>query len=331
MKLPTTKLVLGLMLLSFMFTAGEGDAFAQKSRGRRGRGTTTPTSRTAAIVARPVGVTLDADPMMQGSKPYNEAIRRFLDKSDDKIVNGRPAPQGAYPWQVSLSASAVSDPLYAHFCGGSVYSDRWIVTAAHCTDGLLPSQIVVVAGTNRLNATGTRRNVRRIINHKDYNNLPWNNDIALLELLDPLPLGDTIRPVPLLTQGEEGSLLPAGALTVVSGWGATKEGGDRVLQLQYIDKVPVIARNICNRTTAYDGEVTENMFCAGFLQGGTDSCQGDSGGPLTVNTEKAPRLAGVVSWGYGCARPNKPGVYTRVANYAGWVSACVSNPLTCNR
>jgi secreted trypsin-like serine protease len=331
MKLPMTKLVLGLMLFSFVFAAGEESASAQQSRGRRARRAATPTGHTAANAARSTSVTLDADPMMQGSKPYNEAVRRFFQKSEKKIVGGKLAADGAYPWQVSLSASAISDPLYAHFCGGSVYSDTWIVTAAHCTEGLQPSQVVVVAGTNRLDTATTKRNVKRIINHKNFNSNTYNNDIALLELLDPLPLSDTIRPVPLLTMTEENSLLPVGALTVVSGWGAIQEGGGSVLELQYIDRVPVIARNVCNRTTAYDGDVTNNMICAGFLPGGMDSCQGDSGGPLTVNTGTAPRLAGVVSWGYGCARVNKPGVYTRVANYTGWVSKCVSDPLKCNR
>ncbi|HEV7858993.1 MAG TPA: serine protease [Pyrinomonadaceae bacterium] len=268
---------------------------------------------------------------MQGSVPYMETVRRFLDKQEAKIVGGKQAPAGAFPWQVSLGVSWIADPYYAHFCGGSVYSERWIITAAHCTEGLTPSKVIITAGTNRLVAEATRRNVKRIIVHKSYDTNTQNNDIALIELLDPLPMSDQIRAVPLLTPVAESSILTDGAFLVVTGWGVTQEGGGRVLDLRYLDDLPFVPRAFCNRPLSYDGRITDNMICAGVLAGGKDACQGDSGGPLTVQTETEPKLAGVVSWGDGCARPNKVGIYTRVANYVTWVSDCVSNSPTCNR
>ncbi len=108
------------------------------------------------------------------------------------------------------------------------------------------------------------------------------------------------------------------------------EGGNVVRDLRFLDSLPLVLRASCNGPLAYDGRITNNMICAGVQAGGMDSCQGDSGGPLTVSTTTTPKLAGIVSWGDGCARPNKVGVYTRVANYVDWVQQCVSGSATCN-
>lgn len=264
-----------------------------------------------------------------GSKPYREAVAAFLGRLEPKIVGGDIAPEHAFPWQVSLGVSWITDPREAHFCGGSIYSDRWVVTAAHCVVDLLPEHIAVTAGTNRL-STGTQRyNVSRIIAHKAYNDDTSDSDIALLELFDPLTLDDTRRAISLLAAADEPEVLVEDATLTVSGWGAMYEGGRAVEELRFA-KLPFVTREACNRPLAYDGEVTENMICAGYVAGGIDSCQGDSGGSLVV-PRTDPVLVGVVSWGHGCARPNKVGVYTRISRYTGWVETCVQQPDTCNQ
>jgi len=109
---------------------------------------------------------------------------------------------------------------------------------------------------------------------------------------------------------------------IVSGWGYLQEGGGSLSSsLQTLD-VASVDRETCN--TAYDGEITDNMFCAGVLNvGGKDACQNDSGGPVVQNNQ----VIGAVSWGYGCARPQYPGVYTRVGNFVTWIQAKqASNP-----
>lgn len=271
---------------------------------------------------------LSAEKATSGSAPYRDAVERFVNKREPKIVGGQPASAGAYPWQISLNVSWIADPYRAHFCGGTVHSAAWIVTAAHCVDGNEPKDIIVIAGTNKLGAGGTRHNVERIIVKSDYNTKNSDNDIALIQLRDSLVLGDAIKAVPLLTVGEEPGLLKRGTSLIVTGWGATKQDGQAVRDLRFVE-VPFVERDTCNRPLAYDGRITNNMICAGVEVGGKDSCQGDSGGPLTVNTQSSPKLAGVVSWGDGCAKPNRVGVYARVANYANWVVSCVVGPEKC--
>ncbi|RPJ57999.1 MAG: serine protease [Acidobacteria bacterium] len=274
---------------------------------------------------RTVPATLEVDPAVKGSPPYEEAVLRFIRKEQPKVVGGREAPSGAFPWQVSLGVSWIADPFYAHFCAGSVYSERWIVTAAHCTTGLNPSQLVVTAGTNRLGDGATRQNVRRIIVNKDYNSDTHDNDISLIELLEPLQTGAMIKPVRVVQPDMEPHVLVDGTKLVVTGWGAIEEGGKPVRNLRFLADLPFVPRPDCNAPLSYNGAITENMICAGVRAGGKDSCQGDSGGPLTVDSENGPLLVGVVSWGEGCARPNKVGVYTRVSKYVDWIQTSVKD------
>lgn len=273
-------------------------------------------------------VTLTSDQVTAGSTPYREATTAFLKKLEPKIVGGKQASKGAYPWQVSIGVSWIADPYRAHFCGGTVYSATWIVTAAHCLDRVKPKDIIVSAGTHKLGQGGSRHNANRVVVKSDYNSNTFDNDIALIELLDPLSLGNEIKSIPLLSATDESNLLKIDTTLIVLGWGATTEGGKAVRDLRFAE-VPFVERENCNRPLAYDGRISENMICAGVTSGGMDSCQGDSGGPLSVNAADGPKLAGVVSWGDGCARPNRVGVYARVAKYTNWIAACVANPVTC--
>ena len=262
------------------------------------------------------------------SEPYREAVRRYLQRMQPKIVGGKKAADGAHPWQASLGVAWIADPYASHFCGGSVLNATWIVTAAHCVVGLTPDRVSVTAGTNVLGVGGARVNAKRLIVKSDFNRSTFNNDIALVELFDALPIGDRIRAIPLVDQTNEATLLKDETPLIVLGWGATQSGGTSVRDLRYAE-VPLVNRNGCNGALSYDGRVTENMICAGFVGGGVDSCQGDSGGSLSVTDAAVNRLAGVVSWGEGCARPNKYGVYTRVATYSAWVTSCVAKPDDC--
>jgi secreted trypsin-like serine protease len=265
----------------------------------------------------------------RNSADFDETALRYLRGERPKIVGGKPAALGEYPWQVSLLVSWIADPTQAHFCGGSIHNSKWIVTAAHCLSGLPASDVHVAAGTNFLMPGILRINAAKLIVHKDYNANTTDNDIALIELKSPLALGTTMQPIALLEPSAESTVLVKDQALTVTGWGATTEGGSAVKDLQEVD-VPFVTREVCNDPLSYNGQVTENMVCAGKATGGIDSCQGDSGGPIVFRgTGSPPQLIGIVSWGEGCARPGKYGIYTRVARYSSWVSKCVANPTGC--
>lgn len=232
---------------------------------------------------------------------------------EGRIVGGQPATPGEYPWQAMLLLSGNG------FCGGSLIDQKWVLTAAHCVDGRSVEQVIL--GAHNLLQTGesTRQVIttRRAIIHPNYNRTTEDNDIALIELNTAAVLNTSVRVVPLAASADS-SLFAPGVLATVTGWGATREGGSLASVLQEVS-VPIVSRQTCNQS--YSGDITENMLCAGLAQGGKDSCQGDSGGPLIVPNGSNWKLAGVVSWGNGCARPNFYGVYTVVANYSSWIQS----------
>jgi len=256
-----------------------------------------------------------------GVADYDETVLRYLKNMTPKIVGGVNATR-PYPWQVSLIVAGIPDTSRAHFCGGSVYNARWIITAAHCMDGLSPAQFQVVSGTAVLDKSAKRVAVARRIIHGAYNSNSFDSDIALIELQQPLELGSAVKSIGVLASSEEAAVLSAGSKLVVTGWGATKQGGDTVINLREVT-VPFVTNSICNDPLSYAGQITANMICAGIAEGGKDSCQGDSGGPL-VHLAATDRLVGIVSWGEGCANPGKYGVYTRIANFKPWVEACTT-------
>lgn len=266
---------------------------------------------------------------VRGAPDFDDAVDRYLNRKSPKIVNGTLAADGAYPWQVSLTVSWIADPGRAHFCGGAIYNERWIVTAAHCLTKLKPEDVVVVSGTNVLRQGVTRTNAVRLVVHKDYVPQTNDNDVALIELFEPLSITPKTKPIALLDDAQEGGILNAGRPLMVTGWGATSEGGNVVRNLQQVS-IPFVTRESCNDPLSYNGKITVNMICAGVAAGGVDSCQGDSGGPLANDPSgPTPRLAGIVSWGEGCARPGKYGVYTRVSRYTGWIAQCAASPDAC--
>ncbi|KAL0618348.1 trypsin [Plecturocebus cupreus] len=229
----------------------------------------------------------------------------FPSDDDDKIVGGYTCEENSVPYQVSLNSGY-------HFCGGSLISDQWVVSAAHC----YKSRIQVRLGEHNIEVQeGNEQfiNADKIIRHPDYNRRNLDNDILLIKLSSPAVINARVSTISLPT-----ACAATGSPCLISGWGNTaSSGADYPDVLQCLD-APVLSQANCE--ASYPGQITNNMFCVGFLEGGKDSCQGDSGGPVVCNGA----LQGVVSWGYGCAQKNKPGVYTKVCNYVDWIKETIA-------
>ncbi len=229
---------------------------------------------------------------------------------DEKaIVGGTDVAIADTPWQISLQQGGF------HFCGGSIISERWIVTAQHCVEGESASRLSVLAGTTRLSRAGEGqlRRVSRIIVVAGYTGPDRGKDIALLELSQPLTFTDRVQPIALAVAADNAAA--AGTVASVTGWGTIRSGGSSPDGLRGVD-VPMVT--LASAQRVYRERLTEDQVAAGGS--GRDSCQGDSGGPLTVNTARGRVLVGVVSWGYGCGDPGVPGLYANVPFYASWIS-----------
>ena len=231
-----------------------------------------------------------------------------------RIVGGRRALEGEFPYQVGL----IAGDRGLVFCGGSILSNHWIVTAAHCiTDGSSQhtptSRLRALIGvTNQLNRPAEVLQIDRVIVHENYDSNSNVNDIALLRTRNAITRG---RAISLPVRGSKPSVQsPA----VVTGWGTTSEGGRRSYDL-LAATIPIQDDSQCYRIYRTRYRVPE-MLCAGAMEGGRDTCQGDSGGPMAVSGV----LVGITSFGRGCARRNAPGVYTRVSHYVDWIQCHTS-------
>ncbi|XP_034650354.1 trypsin alpha-like [Drosophila subobscura] len=233
----------------------------------------------------------------------------LLPQLDGRIVGGSATTISSFPWQISLQRSG------SHSCGGSVYSATIIVTAAHCLQSVSISVLQVRAGSTYWSSGGTVAKVASFKNHEGYNANTMVNDIAVIRLSSSLGLSSNIKTISLASSA------PAnGAAASVSGWGTLSYGSSSIpTTLQFVN-VNIVSRSQCASSTyGYGSEIRESMICAGTS--GKDACQGDSGGPLVSGGV----LVGVVSWGYGCAYANYPGVYADVAALRSWVVSAANS------
>jgi trypsin len=224
------------------------------------------------------------------------------------IVGGTTAPAGKYPSVAEITFGS------AFLCTGTLIAPNYVLTAGHCgsmtgaavaSPASWPAALITVRiGNNVIDQGGEVVPVSQAIVEPSY--LATSGyDVTLLKL----SRNSTKTPTKVSGSSETGLWAP-GTMETIVGWGTTSEGGDTPTNLQEA-QVPITTDATCGN--AYSDFDAATMICAGFPQGGVDTCQGDSGGPLFG---AGPKVVGSTSFGEGCARPNKPGVYARVGDTA---------------
>ena len=239
------------------------------------------------------------------------AVLAFTATPSMAVVGGHDAAPGAYPSIAEITFGS------SFLCTGTLIAPTWVLTAGHCgsvtgaavgTPASWPPQLIDVRIGSNKPGQGEKVPVKRAIVEPNYL-VNSGYDITLLELATP----STKAPTHVVGSAG-GSLWAAGTMETIVGWGTTSEGGDLPDTLQEA-RVPITTDSYC--AGAYSDFESTTMVCAGFPQGGVDTCQGDSGGPMFGTTSTgALKVVGATSYGEGCARPGKPGVYARVADDA---------------
>ncbi|KAF3705667.1 Coagulation factor IX [Channa argus] len=244
--------------------------------------------------------------------------------NDQRIVGGDEATPGEIPWQVTLMSYSSKYDKVLPFCGGSLLSDVWVISAAHCLikPEIIQNGYIVRVGEHDVNSIeGPESDHEVAVNytHPSYNHSKslYNNDIVLLKLKTPVILSNQRRPICLGPKDFTEDIMRESKTSLVSGWGALRFLGLTATKLQKLE-VPYVERTVCKQSSR--DHVTRFMFCAGYPNELKDSCQGDSGGPHATHFKGTWFLTGIVSWGEECAKEGKYGIYTRISRYYNWIS-----------
>uniref|UniRef100_A0A672S2F7 Trypsin-like n=1 Tax=Sinocyclocheilus grahami TaxID=75366 RepID=A0A672S2F7_SINGR len=237
-----------------------------------------------------------------------------------KIVGGQNAVRGSWPWQASINYV----PNGGLVCGGSLINKDWVLSAAQCFQELTASTTVIYLGRQWQIGTNSHqisRTVTQIIIHPKYHPDTFDNDIALVQLSSSVTFNDYIRPVCLAAAG---STFAAGTESWITGWGKLNFGDTTLPNTLQEVKIPVISNSYCK--SVYESIFTDNILCAGPIEGGKGLCQGDGGGPLVINGSQWIQ-SGITSFSVQCTAPKYPGGYTRVSRYQHWISSHIKSDL----
>jgi len=246
------------------------------------------------------------------ARSFESPLAVQVDDIESLVVGGENASKGEFPHQVQLKNGG------RHYCGGSILTKDWILTAAHCITGRIQSYEVVAGelDTNVKEGTEQASNVSQLIKHPKYGTTVYDFDVGLVKLIKPLKFNDFVKPVQLWRK-EDGEVPLENA--IVSGWGMLSWPSGKIPN--HLQKVitPIIDLNICKGTSS-GRHVTDNMLCVGYYEtGGKGVCKGDSGGPLLTLKNNSRKQVGIVSWTRLCATPKHPAVYASVPKFQDFI------------
>ncbi|XP_006262710.1 hepatocyte growth factor activator [Alligator mississippiensis] len=242
-----------------------------------------------------------------------------------RIIGGSSSLPGSHPWLAALY-------IGNSFCSGSLIHSCWVVSAAHCFHNSPPiSSVKVVLGQHRFNKTTDVTQtfeIEKYIFHPEFSVFDQSDhDIVLIKLKKNnqrcAVKSQFVQPICL---PESSMTFPDQHRCQIAGWGHRHENASNYSDVLQEALIPILPEDKCRSAEIYGTEITENMFCAGYFDSKSDACQGDSGGALACEKNEITYLYGIISWGEGCAKFNKPGVYTRVTKYVDWINEWIRPP-----
>ncbi|XP_054711308.1 mucin-2-like [Uloborus diversus] len=289
---------------------------------KQGTASTTTETTNGAMTTTAIPSTTEID---LASADYKEVCGRPMPGPVGRIVGGGNSYFGEWPWVVSLRQWKKN--TFLHKCGATLLNEFWAITAAHCVENVPLTDILLRLGEYDISheyepLPFVERRVQIVASHPQFDRRTFEYDLALLRFYEPVTFQKNILPACVPT----GNNSYVGKYATVTGWGRLYEDGPLPDVIQEV-ALPVITNKVCEnmyRQAGFVEDIPDIFICAGYGDGGKDSCEGDSGGPMVIQEEDGRWvLAGVISWGIGCALPNQPGVYTRITKFAEWINQII--------